>query len=381
MKRTIYNSLRNWKLKKDRKPLVLNGARQVGKTYILKEFGENEFINYHHFDFDKDARRLAPLFDAGLSPGDLLANLSIFAGKKITPDDLLIFDEIQSCPRALTSLKYFCDEMPGINICAAGSLLGVSLSGEAFPVGKVDMLNLYPMNFEEFLMAGDHEMLLDSFRNALVVGAVPPAAHDKLCDIMKRYYVVGGLPQAVKAYYDNADPACGMAQARELQKNLIDGYTRDFSKHAGRVNALHIQRVFENVPAQLSGHVDDSTTRYRFKDVIPGKKGYADLEGPIDWLVKAGLIIKTHVCERAAIPLQSFCKPNMFRLYVFDIGLLGPCWSCQSIPSSWTTTGSPGDFSLKTWQPVSSSLRGCGSCIHGRNGIRKSNFCWPPEAR
>jgi hypothetical protein len=323
MKRNIYHSLKDWKHKKDRKPLILNGARQVGKTYILNEFGKNEYENYFHFDFDQDANKLVPLFGNSLSPKELLTNLSIFLEKKITADDLLIFDEIQNCPRALTSLKYFYDEMPGMNICAAGSLLGVTLSGESFPVGKVDMLHLCPMNFEEFLMAGNHEMLLDIFRNALVAKDIPPVAHEKLCEIMKQYYVVGGLPQAVKAFYDDNDLMSGMLQAREIQKNLIDGYGKDFNKHSGKINALHIQRVFKNIPSQLSQNIDHTLKRYRFKDVIPGKKGYHALEGPIDWLVKSGLVIKTHVCEKAAIPLQSFCKPNIFKLYLFDIGLLG----------------------------------------------------------
>jgi hypothetical protein len=175
MYRNILTNLLQWKQNSLRKPLILNGTRQVGKTWILKEFGSREFSASHHFDFDKNAKQLNPIFDHDLNPTEILRNLSLLIGKKIDPvTDLIIFDEIQNCPRALTSLKYFCEDLPGLRLCAAGSLLGVSLSRESFPVGKVDMLHLYPMNFEEFLAAGENPLLLDCLKTAFDGKTVPP---------------------------------------------------------------------------------------------------------------------------------------------------------------------------------------------------------------
>jgi uncharacterized protein len=324
MKRALYTQLLQWKQNPHRKPLLLNGARQVGKTWLLKEFGKTEYPNFHHLDFDRNGAQLDPLFEMDLSPEKLLQNLSIFLEKKIAPEtDLLIFDEIQNCPRALTSLKYFCEEMPALNLCAAGSLLGVSLSRESFPVGKVDMLHLYPMRFEEFLEAGGQTGLLEFIGNAFTKKEIPHAAHEKLCDLLKDFYVVGGMPQAVQAFLRSGDKFSGFMSARDVQKALVEGYQGDFQKHAGKSNALYIQSLFRNIPVQLARTMDESVTRFRFKDVIPGKKSYRDLEGPISWLVKAGLALQALIAERAELPLLSFCKQNFFKLYLFDIGILG----------------------------------------------------------
>lgn len=325
MKRSIYKELVAWKESKDRVPLILRGARQVGKSYILREFGKNEFARCHHFDFEKNKKELVPLFRENLSPDRLVTNLSLFAGVQIeTGKDLVIFDEIQNCPEALTSLKYFSEDLPGMFVCAAGSLLGVSLSGSSFPVGKVCYLDLYPLNFEEFLMNMGDDIVFREFQDSLSTRQVSSLLHSRLWDCLKEYYVVGGMPRIVSNYFSLRDrKAEGMHRARKLQAELLDTYRGDFSKHSGKTNALHIGSVFENIPIQLASHMDESAQRYRFRDVIPGKRGYALLAGPIDWLLGAGLVYKVPICEKAQLPLKSFTKANIFKLYIFDVGLLG----------------------------------------------------------
>lgn len=325
MKRSIYKELIAWKESRDRVPLILRGARQVGKSYILREFGKNEFARYHHFDFEKNKKELLPLFRESLSPERLLTNLSLFAGTQIeVGKDLMVFDEIQNCPEALTSLKYFSEDLPGMFVCAAGSLLGISLSGTSFPVGKICYLDLYPLNFEEFLMNTGDNILFNEFQEALSIGQTSSLLHRRLWDCLKEYYVVGGMPRIVSNYFSAREKkAEGMLRARKLQAELLDTYRSDFSKHSGRINALHIGSVFENIPVQLASHIDGSVQRFRFRDVLPGKRSYASLEGPIDWLLGAGLVYKVPICEKSQIPFKSFTKANIFKLYVFDIGLLG----------------------------------------------------------
>ena len=324
MKRTIYAKLLEWKETTGRSPLLLKGTRQVGKSYILQAFGENEFSGCHIFNFEQD-KTLSTLFDADLNPERILADLSIYSGKRINiANDLVIFDEIQECPNALTSLKYFCEKMPQLALCCAGSLIGVTLSSGSFPVGKVDFLKLYPLNFEEFLMALNDEMALELYRNSDKVDSLSEIAHQRLWNRLREYYVTGGMPQVVSTYLTyRDDPFEAMKRARDVQGKLVESYNNDFAKHSGKINSLHIVSVFENVPLQLSANIDGSVKRYKFKGVIPRKKGYAELQGPIDWLEKSGLILKVKVCKRAEMPLESFCRENMFKLFLFDIGLLG----------------------------------------------------------
>jgi len=325
MKRHIYEDLVAWKHERDRVPLILRGARQVGKSYILKEFGKHEFSRSHHFDFEKNGKELIPLFKENLSPQRLVDNLSLLAGVQIVPGkDLVILDEIQNCPEALTSLKYFSEDMPELFVCAAGSLLGIALSETSFPVGRICYLDLYPLSFEEFLMNMGDALLLKAYHASLEDGQTTSVLHGRLWDCLKEYYVVGGMPRIVANYFAMRDlKADALFKARKLQSELLDTYRGDFSKHSGKTNALHIASVFENVPVQLSSHMDDSVQRYRFKDVLPGKKGYASLAGPIDWLVHAGLVYRVPICEKAQLPVKSFTKANIFKLYLFDVGLLG----------------------------------------------------------
>jgi len=268
---------------------------------------------------------LIPLFKENLSPQRLVENLSLVAGIQIEiGKDLVILDEIQNCPEALTSLKYFSEDMPELFVCAAGSLLGITLSETSFPVGKVCYLDLYPLSFYEFLMNMGDDLLLQAFNKSLEEGLASSVLHSRLWDCLMEYYVVGGMPRMVANYFAMRDrKADAMFKVRKLQAELLDTYRGDFSKHSGKTNALHIASVFENIPVQLSSHMDDSVQRYRFKDVLPGKKGYVSLAGPIDWLVHAGLVYRVPICEKAQLPLKAFTKANIFKLYLFDVGLLG----------------------------------------------------------
>ena len=325
MQRLVEDFLVEWKNKKDRKPLLLRGARQVGKTWLLKNFGEQHFPKYHHIDFERDKNQLTPVFDADLNPLTIIRNLSLVLSLKIDVDtDLLIFDEIQNVPRALTSLKYFYEEMPGLAVCAAGSLLGIFLSDESFPVGKVEFKTLRPINFEEFIINYEDGILYDAYMESVQNKSISKAIHLKLLEILKEYYITGGMPEIVNTYLKHKTADTSIFQTiRIKQIELLKSYQSDFSKHSGKINALHITSVYENVPLQLANNMNGSVQRYRFRNVIKGKKGFVALSSPIQWLQGAELVIKIHICNKAELPLRAFCKDNYFKLYLNDIGLLG----------------------------------------------------------
>lgn len=324
MRRFITGDLEKWLHKPERRPLILKGTRQVGKTFTISEFGKRHFETFHSFNFEEN-RGLYSIFEKNYDPKRILEELGFVKQRPIDiGKDLVFFDEIQECPKALTALKYFSEDLPELAIIAAGSLLGIQLSDESFPVGKVDFLHLHPMNFREFLEANENRMLLGAYDNASVDNPIPEMAHQKLWMELLNYYVTGGMPQIVQAYMNKkSDRLIAFEEVRHLQKILLEGYNKDFAKHSGKTNSVHIVSVFENVPTQLAAQMEDSTKRYRFNHVIRGKRGLTQLQGPIDWLEKAGLIMKIHICNRAEIPLKAFCQGNLFKLFLFDIGLLG----------------------------------------------------------
>lgn len=324
MERTIMNSLISWKNRTIRKPLILRGARQVGKTYILQEFADKYFKNNHYVNFEDD-KNLSDIFTGNLVPERIITELEYYFGGTIdVKNDLLIFDEIQNCPRALTSLKYFNEKMPKSAICAAGSLLGISLIPEPFPVGKVTFLDMYPLSYYEFLLAlGQNQLikLLDSFD---FTNPFPEIAHQKLWEYWKIYLITGGMPEVVKTYIENSDNQfTAVKTVRHLQKDLVDTYMFDIAKHSGKVNAANIERLWRNIPIQLGQSQNGNATKFRFKNVIPGVKGYERLAGPLKWLEAANLVNRVSLINRADIPLSSFSKENRFKLYFFDTGLLG----------------------------------------------------------
>ena len=323
MKRTITASLVKWKNERPRKPLLLRGARQVGKTYALKEFGREQFPRAWYLNFEED-ESLARYFAEDLDPERLLEEFRFHFGGVVDPrHDLLIFDEIQRCPRALTSLKYFCEELPDLAICAAGSLLGLTLNSESFPVGKVTFLNMYPMNFLEYLEGIHEDDLAGCLRDYTGEKSFPAAAHEQLWDRWKSYLVVGGLPEAVNTFRDlRQDRYTAMQSVRKLQRDLINGYLADVAKHSGKVSAMHIERLWKSVSAQLARIQDGTAPKFRFRDAIPGVRGYERLAAPLDWLERANLVMRSFILDTAVVPLAGFVKETAFKLYFFDTGML-----------------------------------------------------------
>ena len=325
MKRKIIDELFLWKDSKNRSPLLLLGARQVGKTWILREFGKVAFSNVYYFDFSERNNTISGIFKRSIEPRQIIEDLEILLEKRInTKEDFVIFDEIQDLPLAVKSLKYFKEKMPELHLACAGSLLGVGLIDESFPVGKVDYLDMYPLSFGEFLMEAAGDFIYDEYENAVKLNECSEVLHEKLMAYLRDYWITGGLPGVINGYIEfRASRHESYKVARKIQNNLIKDYLNDFSKHAGKMNSNHIKLVFENIPTQLAANVDSSVNRYIFKDIIPGKKGFAAVEGPISWLEHAGLIYKVPICNRSAIPLKAYTKSNIFKLHLFDIGLLG----------------------------------------------------------
>ncbi len=324
MKRNITQALLQWKNSSNRKPLILRGARQVGKTYSLLDFGKAYFPHCHYINFEQD-ERVRTLFEKDLDPARILEELQFYLDTSIDKQsDLVVFDEIQHCPRALTSLKYFCEQMPELALCAAGSLLGVYLADESFPVGKVTLLDLYPMSFEEFLEGVGSQRLVELLRSHIFSHPLPQTAHDRLWDLWKRYLIVGGLPEVVDLYRDKIeDQYKAIKDIRGVQHDLLETYMADIAKHSGKNNALHIERLWRNVTHQLAYSQDGSAPKFRFKDAVPGIRGYERLASPLSWLEKACLILRTSIVERAETPLSGFAQGNRFKQYFFDVGLLG----------------------------------------------------------
>ncbi len=323
MKRKIIKELKSWKTSRARKPLILHGARQVGKTYILEEFGKKEFSRCHYVNFESD-ERLCALFQENLSPGRIINELQFFLDCSIDQTrDLIIFDEIQQCPRALTSLKYFYEQMPELALCGAGSLIGVNLSADSFPVGKITILNLYPLSFGEFLAGIGKSRLVELLRGENLCKPLPQIAHEQLWEFWKNYLVIGGLPEIINTYRRNINNQYeAMKLARRAQRDLLDAYMADIAKHSGKTNALHIERLWRNVALQLARTQNGTARKFRFKDALPGMRGYNRLSSPLDWLEKARLILRTSIVEKAETPLAGFARENRFKQYFFDVGLL-----------------------------------------------------------
>lgn len=324
MRRTAYTKLTHWKAQKKRKPLILNGVRQCGKTYLLRTLGEQAFPRYHYVNFENSSAACS-LFDDNLDPEHLLAGLSFHLNTAINPEtDLLIFDEIQQCPRALTSLKSFHENLPTLAICAAGSLLGIQLKPTSFPVGKVTLQSLYPMSFDEFLLAIDDQKSVDFLAECTTSTTIPQVVHAHLWERLKWYFIVGGLPEIVSIFNTHYRESLYVAfeKVREQQQQLLLNYYADMSKHAGKTNALHLERIWSAVPEQLARSQDSSAHKFKFKDVVPGIDRYPRLASAIDWLIATGLVIHVPIVETIEWPLSAYTADNRFKLYAFDVGLL-----------------------------------------------------------
>ncbi len=324
MKRQIIQHLQHWKNQKDRKPLILKGVRQTGKTFILKEFGTTAYRTCHYVNFEQN-ERAHHLFDTDLDPRHIVDGLSFLLDTPIdVVHDLVIFDEIQACPRALTSLKYFSENLSELSLASAGSLLGLHLGDGAFPVGKVDMLTIKPMSFAEFLLANEDLRSLDMIARAKQSHTIPAIVHAHLWEQFKIYLVTGGLPEVVQTYINHkTDLFSALTLVRQKQFELINGYYADIAKHAGKVNAMHIDRVLRAIPTQLAKSQDGTAKRFQFKGIIPGIDRYQRLANVIDWLEAAELIIKVNIIDQVAEPLSAYADETRIKLYLFDVGILG----------------------------------------------------------
>ena len=313
MEREIYKKLIEWKNKQGRKPLILNGARQVGKTYILQQFGQNEYKKCAFFSLDRSPK-VAEVFEKGGSTADMLMALSAISQIDITPNDtLVVLDEIQDCPKALEALKFFCEDAPHVHIIVAGSLLGLSLhGGVSYPVGKVEELRLYPMNFIEFLDAMDKKQLVSILEsgNWNVINML----ESELTSLLRQYYYVGGMPAAVLAFVQQK----GVNEVRSIQQQIVQDYRRDFSKHAPEREVPRINMVWDSIPAQLA----KENKKFVYGAVKKSARA-ADFELAIQWLIDAGLAYKVQRVNAPRLPFKFYEDLNAFKLFMLDVGLMG----------------------------------------------------------
>lgn len=313
MKRKIYSKLIEWKESPSHKPLILNGVRQCGKTYIMKEFGKNEFQTFAYVNCDRN-ENLHQIFEGGFNISKIIRGISALSGVDIIPGKTLIFlDEVQSFPLVLESLKYFCEDAPDYHVAVAGSLLGIALhSGVSFPVGKVQTMKLYPMDFEEFLMAKGEQQLLRIMHDHDF--DLLTALHEKCKDLLRQYYYVGGMPEVVKSYIDNGQ----LKPVRAIQNEILSNYAGDFSKHAPYQEVPRISMVWQSILGQLSRE------NKKFIYGVLKKGGRAkEFEVAIQWLVDAGLVYKVNKCTKPLLPLKFYEDFAAFKLYLCDCGLMG----------------------------------------------------------
>lgn len=313
MERSVFKQLKSWKNNPKRKPLILNGVRQVGKTWLLREFAHREYAKeaYIYCRKNEAARRI---FTQDFDTERILMSLRALSGIDITPGDtLIILDEVQDIPEAIESMKYFCENLPDYHVAVAGSLLGISIhTNVSFPVGKVDEINLYPMSFEEFLLAkGESE--LEKILSKREFGILN-TLHERLINLLRQYFFVGGMPEAVKEYVETG----ALNEVRHIQKSILGGYARDFSKHAPRELVPRIEMVWHSMPSQLF----KENKKFIYGALRKGARAN-DFELAIRWLVDAGLLYKVPRCKKVALPLSIYEDLSAFKLYTLDIGLLG----------------------------------------------------------
>ena len=312
MRRKIYKQLLKWKRNVDRKPLMLLGARQVGKTWIMQHFGEKEYKNVAYINCD-DEPRMKQLFELDYNIDRILITIQAITGVRITPaDTLIIMDEIQEVPRGLHSLKYFCEKAPEYHVMVAGSLLGVTLGkGESFPVGKVDMLTMYPMDYEEYLDATGNEGWIELLHSKDwgLIDIMKP----KMTELLRQYYFVGGMPGVVSKFIENTD----LQQVRTLQRDILEAYRRDISKHTSAAESTRIREVLDSLPSQLARE----NKKFIYGAVRKGSRA-KDFELAIQWLVDAGIVYKVNRIKEPKMPLKFYEAMDVFKLFLLDCGLL-----------------------------------------------------------
>lgn len=313
MKRNAMHALINWKSDPERKPMILKGARQVGKTWLMKEFGKKYYKNYVYFNFDEE-EELKSIFETNKNPHRIIELLSLITGEKIMPEDtLIIFDEIQECPEALNTLKYFNEKANNYHVIAAGSLLGTLLAvPKSYPVGMVNLLDIYPLTFDEFLAAVDPTVYAyyESIRKEQPIEEI---FHNRLLGIYNNYLIIGGMPECVASWIKYQDPA----RISRIQHELVTVYENDFSKHNGKVNSGRILMVFRSIVSQLA----KPNEKFMYGAVREGGRA-RDFEEAIEWLVSAGMLNRVYNVSKPEHPLSAFDKQEHFKLFVFDTGLL-----------------------------------------------------------
>ena len=313
MKRNAMQSLINWKNDPERKPLILRGARQVGKTWLMKEFGQTCYANYVYFNFDEEDE-LKSIFQANKNPHRIIELLSMISGEKIQPGEtLILFDEIQECPEALNTLKYFKEKANEYHVVSAGSLLGTILAQpKSYPVGMVNLLDIFPLTFDEFLEATDPALYTyyDSIQKEQTIEEI---FHSRLSEACNYYFIIGGMPECVSSWIKYKDPA----RISQIQRELIEIYENDFSKHNGKINSGRILLVFRSIVAQLA----KPNEKFMYGAVREGGRS-RDFEEAIEWLVSAGMLNRVYNVSKMEHPLSAFDKLDQFKLFVFDTGLL-----------------------------------------------------------
>jgi len=314
MERLIMNELKKWKESKYRKPLILKGVRQVGKTWALKEFGKRYYKNTAYFNFDEHIE-YKQFFETTKDIGRILQNLMLAGGENISPTNtLIIFDEIQDCPNVLNSLKYFYENAPEYHVVCAGSLLGIALSKPAsFPVGAVDFMQIYPMTFTEFLLANGDENLVRFMKSIEKIETVPDAFHNPLVEKLKMYYVTGGMPESVKMWTQERDPD----QMQTVLSNILGAYERDFAKHPDPKDFPKISFVWKSIPSQLARE----NKKFLYRVVKEGARA-REYEDALQWLVDAALVSKVYCSSAPGLPISSYDDLSAFKLYMVDVGLL-----------------------------------------------------------
>ena len=314
MKRIAYQDLLKWKENNHRKPLLVQGARQVGKTFLINEFGKNEYKKHYYLNFEQD-KNLATLFDSSLHPHRIVDDIGLYIGEKIEPEScLLFFDEIQIAPGVLTSLKYFQEEAPEYHVIAAGSLLGVSVGTDhSFPVGKVNFLSLFPMSFTEYLIAAGEELFVEKLNSMEDMLPFQEAIHEKMLAHLKLYLFLGGMPEVISEYLENRD----IAKARSIQKDILAAYERDFSKYAEKNQAMKTSEFWNSIPRQLARE----NKKFKYRDIKKSARTYM-YEQTIEWLRNSGLILMAYNIETPKIPLSAYADFSKFKVYAHDVGLL-----------------------------------------------------------
>jgi len=312
MERAIIDDLKKWKNSPDRKPLILLGARQVGKTWTLLEFGRQAYKNVAYVNFDNNTR-LENLFTADYDISRILRVLEMETGERILPGEtLIIMDEVQEVKRGIHSLKYFCEDARQYHVAVAGSLLGIAMRpGESFPVGKVDLMRLYPMSFEEFLLAKGKPQFVEALRQH--DWELMQMMHDSYVELLREYYFVGGMPEVVEKYIRTNSPI----EVRRLQNAILEAYRKDVSKHAPKQEVERIQMVWQSIPSQLS----KENKKFIFGVLKPGGRA-REYEVAIQWLIDAGLVYKVSRIKKAEMPLISYEELGIFKLFFLDVGLL-----------------------------------------------------------